>query len=224
MALARHRSMPGAASQAGSSAGDVPVLAASEPWPLGAHCDAEGTHFAVFSRDAIAMELLVFEIGGGSAPSFRVALDPAQHRTGDIWHVRAGADLRGRCYAFRATGPPVADRRHQFDPEKPLLDPYASLVTALPEPQAGKERVPAESQIYAGIITDQVFDWQGVTSPRRAWTDTIIYETHVRGLTIHPSSGARHPGQYLGVIEKIPYLQSLGITAVELLPVQAFGP
>ena len=222
MALARHLFMPGAASQAGSSAGDVPVLAASEPWPLGAHCDAEGTHFAVFSRDAIAMELLVFEIGGGSAPSFRVALDPAQHRTGDIWHVRAGADLRGRCYAFRATGPPVADRRHQFDPEKPLLDPYASLVTALPEPQAGKERVPAESQIYAGIITDQVFDWQGVTSPRRAWTDTIIYETHVRGLTIHPSSGARHPGQYLGVIEKIPYLQSLGITAVELLPVQAF--
>ena len=172
----------------------------------------------------MAMELLVLENAGAPTPSIRVALDRAQHRTGDIWHVRIGADLRGRCYAFRATGPPVADRRYRFDPEKPLLDPYASLVTGLsaPEPPDGKGRVLDESQSYAGIITDQVFDWQGVTSPRRPWSDTIIYETHVRGLTIHPSSGAQYRGQYLGVIDKIPYLQSLGITAIELLPVQAF--
>lgn len=203
------------------------MITPGEPWPLGARCDGAGTNFAVLSRHATLVELWIFDNAGASDPSIRVVLDRHLHRTGDIWHVRVGADLRGHGYLIRATGPSVSDPRFRFDSRQLLLDPYAALIAACPAhaiPHPDGQEPGVGNQAFKGVVTDQEFDWQGVTSPQHPWADTIIYEAHVRGLTIHPSSGARYGGQYRGVIEKIPYLQALGITALELLPVQAFDP
>ena len=196
-----------------------------DPWPLGAHVCCDGTNFAVFTRHAASLELWLFENVHARAPWLRIPLDPTRHRTGDIWHARVSVDLADHCYVFRATGSAPAQPGQRFDAQRLLLDPYASLVAtwAEPEAQSGDVQLPgAFKRTAAGIVTRQNFDWQGVCSPQHSWADTILYETHVRGLTIHPSSNVRHRGQYRGVVEKIPYLQSLGITALELQPVQAF--
>ena len=194
-----------------------------DPWPLGVHLCHDGTNFALFSRHAAGIELWVFENTTARNPALRIPLDPKRHRTGDIWHVRIGADLVGHCYVFRATGPAPPQARERFDAQQLLLDPHASLVAMFSPREALSEDAPLSfKRAFAGVIAQQHFDWQGLSSPQHPWADTIIYETHVRGLTLHPSSSVRHRGQYLGVIEKIPYLRSLGITALELLPVQAF--
>lgn len=202
-------------------------ISPGEPWPLGAHACCDGTNFAIFSRHAQQLELWIFDTVKARTPSRRVLLDPACYRTGDIWHVRIGEDLRGRCYALRAHAPALTDVDDRFVPEQLLLDPFAAAVlprsAPVPDPAGGANAAPLRCA-YVGIITDPRFDWQGVSSPKRPWSETIIYETHVRGLTAHPSANAEHPGQYLGLIEKIPHLRELGVTAVELLPVQGFDP
>ncbi len=193
-----------------------------EPWPLGAHTCCDGTNFAVFSRHAIQMELWLFEAPDAPTPSLRV---PIRHRTGDIWHVRIPEDLRGRCYALRALGPEPSGTAARFDPQQLLLDPYARVIvhSSIQQVRSGDARVPGSFRRRAvSVVIRDEFDWQGVASPRRPWSDTVIYEMHVRGFTQHVSSGVLHRGQYLGVVERKPYLQSLGVTAVELLPVQAF--
>jgi glycogen operon protein len=179
-----------------------------DPLVLGMYEVAGGFNFAIFSRHATRLRLVLF--GDGHEPVATITLDPERHRTGDIWHVRLIGDLCGLGYAFEAEGPWLPEEGHRFDPGKRLLDPYASGVAAR-----------ADGSLV-GLIADHRFDWQGDEPLRLPWRDTIIYETHVRGLTIHPSSSVRHPGQYLGVVEKIPYLRELGVTAVELLPVQEF--
>lgn len=202
-------------------------IAPGEPWPLGAHACCDGTNFAIFSRHAAQVELWVFDTPQARTPSLRVALDPARHRTGDIWHIRIGEDLRGRCYALRAHAPALADVGDRLVSEPLLLDPFAATIVPRSLPVANDAEVgeaPPVRCAFFGIITDQRFDWQGISPPNHAWSETIICETHVRGSTAHPSAGVTHPGQYLGLIEKIPYLRELGVTAVELLPVQAFAP
>ena len=193
-----------------------------EPWPLGAHACCDGTNFAVFSRHATQVELWLFEVPDAPTPWLRV---PLTHRTGDIWHVRLSEDLRGRCYAFRAVGADPPSKAARFDPQQLLLDPYSRLVAHC---SVQDVRLATSLQMFkrraVSVVIGRTFDWQGVAPPRHLWTDSIIYETHVRGLTQHVSANVEHSGQYLGVVEKIPYLKSLGITAVELLPVQAFEP
>jgi glycogen operon protein len=122
-------------------------------------------------------------------------------------------DLRGKLYALQADGPRSRAGGDDFDPHRTLLDPYAATVTDLSAGSRGR-----------CVIADQRFDWGDDAPLRHPWSETILYETHVRGLTIDPSSGVRRPGEYLGVIEKIPYLRELGVTALELMPVQAFAP
>jgi len=195
-----------------------------EPLPLGLHDCHDGTNLAVFSRHATRMVLLLYEGVNAPSPCMKVDLEADHHRTGDVWHVRLHGDLRGMLYALQADGPSTVDRGHRFQPERLLLDPYAASVSgdAGGRPPAS----PAEpgARTRRSVITDHWFDWQDEVRPRHPWNETVIYETHVRGLTVHPSSGAAHPGQFLGVIEKIPYLKRLGVTAVELMPVQAFDP
>ncbi|WP_262267464.1 glycogen debranching protein GlgX [Microvirga yunnanensis] len=195
-----------------------------EPLPLGLHDCRGGMNLAVFSRHASRMALLLFESVDATSPFMRVELEPKRHRTGDVWHVRLQGDLEGLLYVMQADGPRGLAQGHRFQPDQPLLEPYAALVAggtwsrrpvALPHPADRTRRC---------VITDQGFDWQDDVRPRHPWSRTIIYETHVRGLTAHSSAGAAHPGQFLGVVEKIPHFQRLGITAVELLPVQAFDP
>ncbi|WP_414473893.1 glycogen debranching protein GlgX [Microvirga sp. M2] len=188
------------------------------PLMLGMHEVHDGFNFAVFSRHATRVSLLLFEVSGPE-PFQTVDLDPVHHRTGDIWHIRLRGDLVGKAYALRVDGPSDPHSGSLFDPRVLLLDPYA---TAVVPPPPGASIEPSAPFPPRALIVEQGFDWGDHPFRRRPWRDTIIYETHVRGLTVHPSSGVTHPGQYLGLIEKIPYLQALGITAVELMPVQEF--
>ncbi|MGJ3264713.1 MAG: glycogen debranching protein GlgX [Salinarimonas sp.] len=184
-----------------------------EPLPLGLHECCDGSNIAVFSRHATAMTLLLYETAGAAEASLRLPLDARRHRTGDIWHARLAGDLRGRFYALQADGPRSPANGHEFDPDRTLLDPYAGSVTGLSGGAGAR-----------CVIADQDFDWADDAPPRHPWSETILYETHVRGLTIDPSSGVRRPGEYLGLVEKIPYLRQLGVTALELMPVHAFDP
>ena len=176
------------------------------PLPLGAFRVDGGTNFAVFSRNATAMELLLYDRADDATPAEIVPLDPLRHRTGDVWHVWLDRTLSRHWYALRT------------EPGGPaLLDPGAVALAGVGEWDL---RAPGIAKALAGM---PAFDWGDERRPARPWRDMVIYETHVRGLTIHPSSGVAHPGQYLGVAEKVPYLRELGITAIELMPVQEFS-
>jgi glycogen operon protein len=195
-----------------------------EPLPLGLHDCRDGTNLAVFSRHATRMTLLLYESVNAPLPSLKIDLEPDHHRTGDVWHVRLHGDLRGMFYTLQADGPMESDKGYRFQPDQLLLEPYASAVSGEAWSLSPTGPSQAAARTRRCVITDQWFDWQDATRPLHPWSETIIYETHVRGLTVHPSSGAAHPGQFLGVVEKIPYLKRLGITAVELMPIQAFDP
>jgi len=201
------------------------LIGQGQPLPLGLSRSDDGFNLAVFSRHATGMGLLIFD-GSHGQPVETIVLDPNRNRSGDIWHARLSFDIRGKSYSLRVEGPWSPERGHRFDPRAPLLDPYAMALrgstdwhAAAPEP-LGEQPHP----IYSArtLVTDHEFDWQDDTAPQHSWADTVIYETHVRGLTIHPSSAVVHRGTYLGLVEKIPYLRALGITAVELMPVQEF--
>ena len=171
------------------------------------------------------MDLLVFD-SNDRVPVEVIALDPSSNRSGDIWHAQLSSAFRGKSYALRVEGPWCPEHGHRFDPRLPLIDPYAVALTGTSDWQTvyvdrlGEEPNPVRS--VCALAADGGFDWQGDTLPRLPWSETVIYETHVRGLTVHPSSGVIHGGSYLGVIEKIPYLSALGVTAIELMPVQEF--
>lgn len=194
-------------------------LGFGDPLPLGLTRTCDGFNLAVFSRHASAVSVLLFD-PATDALIETVALDPERNRTGDIWHVALTDQAAGKAYALKVDGPWAPEQGHRFDGRTCLLDPCAPAVVGTAD---GRDQRVLGSGSLRGLITEDRFDWQNDVPPRHAWKDTVIYETHVRGLTIHSSSGARHPGQYLGVAEKIPYLRGLGITAVELMPVQEFA-
>ncbi|SHI40683.1 glycogen operon protein [Roseomonas rosea] len=177
------------------------------PLPLGPSETADGFNIAVVSRHATRLSVLLFDASGAMLGSF--PLDPRRHRTGDVWHLRLVGALRGCSYALRAEGPWAPEKGHRFDPHDLLLDPYATAI--LGPPLAGEARC---------LLLEHRFDWAGDRPPRHPWRETLIYETHVRGFTIGHGSGVLHGGRFLGVAEMIPYLQALGVTAVELMPVQ----
>jgi isoamylase len=201
------------------------LIGQGKPLPLGLSQADEGFNLAVFSRHATGIGLLIFD-GRHEQPIEIIALDPNSNRSGDIWHARLSSDIRGKSYALRVEGPWSPERGLRFDPRSPLLDPYALALMGSSEWHATTPGPLGERPhpIYSAraLATEHGFDWQGDVHPRHSWADTVIYETHVRGLTIHPSSGIVHRGNYLGLVEKIPYLHALGITAVELMPVQEF--
>ena len=182
-----------------------------EPLALGVTEAAGGINLAVFSRHATAMTLLLFG-PEGSGPLATLSLNPERHRTGDVWHAHLSGDLRGLTYGLRAEGTFDPSEGHRFNSDLVLLDPYASAICA-----GGEDGPPA-----LGVVADHRFGWGDDRPPRRPWQDTILYEAHLRGLTAHPSSEVTHPGSYLGLVEKIPYLQRLGVTAVEFMPLQEF--
>ncbi|HLZ01084.1 MAG TPA: glycogen debranching protein GlgX [Bradyrhizobium sp.] len=204
----------------------VPTLLTGpgKPLPLGLSQSDTGFNLAVFSRHATGVGLLVFD-SDDREPVEVIALDPSSNRSGDIWHAQLSSDIRGKGYALRVEGPWCPDHGHRFDPRLPLIDPYAIALTGTSDwhkvdvDLLGKQ----PNALVRALVTDVEFDWQGDTPPRLPWSETVIYETHLRGLTVHPLSGVVHRGSYLGVIETIPYLCVLGITAIELMPVQEFS-
>ena len=190
------------------------------PLPLGVHDCSDGFNFAVFSRHAERIELLIFADMASAQPLWSFDLDPVCHRTGDIWHALVEGVRWGQAYAYRVHGPWAPEEGHRFDGNALLLDPYA-LAVAVPLDLDDPEPA-ARPTAGRCLLVNRRFDWQGTARPRTPWSQTVIYETHVRGLTIHPSANCGHQGTFLGVIDKIPYFRELGITAVELMPVQEF--
>ncbi len=206
------------------------------PLPLGVYDCCDGFNFAVFSRHATSVELLLFDDTDSAEPSATIRLDPPAQKTGDIWHLIVRGVRWGQAYAFRVHGPSEPERGLRFDHSKLLLDPYALAIggtRCFDHPRIMQPGLPATRETSGvrrsptrqikNLLVDRRFDWDGAGKPRTPWSKTVIYETHVRGLTIHPSSCVAHPGTFLGVIQKIPYLRSLGITALELMPVQEFN-
>lgn len=177
----------------------------------------DGVQFVVFSRHATAMRVLLYDTPADSEPVEVVSFDPTHDRWGDVWSIFIPGLKHGQLYHFQADGPfdPIAG--HRFDPTARLIDPYSkALAGHFLQHTDGIIRPPKS------VVIDDDFDWRGDRQLRHELADTIIYELHIRGFTASPSSGVVHPGTYLGVIEKIPYLKSLGVTAVELMPVHEF--
>jgi glycogen operon protein len=195
--------------------------------PLGATLVDGGVNFSLFSRAAASVELVLFDRVEDAKPSRTVRLDPARNRSYYYWHVFIPGVFPGQLYGYRIEGPSAGACGSRFDPSKILLDPYARGV-AVPDGYDREAARPAEDNAAAamkGAVTDPaVYDWEGDLPLRRPSSRTIIYEMHVRGFTRDPSSGVGETtrGTFAGLVEKIPYLQELGITAVELLPVFAF--
>lgn len=176
----------------------------------------EGVNFSVFSRHATSLSLVLFE-KASSEPVAEIPLYPDINRTGDIWHIFiVGIDPTLR-YGYRADGPyDPTGKGHWFNKENLLLDPYAR---ALGGGQVWGLRA---VQQHCCIVSD-AFDWEGDRPLNLHLKDSVIYELHVRGYTVHESSGINNRGTYRGLVEKIPYIKSLGVTAVELLPVFEFN-
>jgi glycogen operon protein len=194
--------------------------------PLGASVHADGVNFSVFSKNATGIELLLFDREGASRPSRSIALDPERNRTYHYWHVFVPGIGPGQIYGYRAHGPFQPAEGLRFDPRHLLLDPYGLAVVGPdgdPRDRSGDDT----GRAMRSVVADpRAYDWEGDVPLQRPCAQTVIYELHVRGFTRHPSSGvaADRAGTYAGLIEKIPYLQDLGVTAVELLPVFQFDP
>jgi len=203
-------------------------IAPGEPEPLGASPAGDGTNFALFSRDAEAVHLVLFG-ADGREPTDVIRMT----RTGDTHHTFVAAVGPGRMYGYRVSGPWDPGQGLRFNDAKLLIDPYARAVSSRPHDREGilcgydrrhDDRVADERDSAPvaprSLVVDPSFDWQGDRPPRMPYEDLVIYEAHVRGFTAHPSSGVASPGTYLGFIERIPHLVGLGVNAVELLPVQ----
>ena len=208
------------------------------PFPLGVHLHDDGAQFALFSRGASAVSLLLFASPEDILPFQTIELDPAYNRTGDIWHVWVEGVCAGQCYGYRVDGPYRPLEGQRFNRNRLLIDPYATALSTRPQwdflkakgydPESPLKDLSLSGRDNADsvprcVITGNRFDWQEDRPPRRPWSEIIIYETHVKGLTIHPSSGVDRPGTFSGVIQKIPHFKSLGITAIEFLPIQEFN-
>lgn len=204
-------------------------LSKSKSFPVGATLLPDGVNFSIYSRSATAMELLFFDHVDTAAPSRTIWLDPQNNRTFSYWHIFVQGVCAGQMYGFRAHGPYEPLLGMRFDPDKVLLDPYGRGV-AMPtrfSRRAACQPGDNTAQAMKSVIVDVArYDWEGDAPLRRPFSDTIIYEMHVRGFTRHPNSGVapQKRGTYAGLIDKIPYLQELGITAVELLPTFQFDP
>jgi isoamylase len=197
--------------------------------PIGATLSKGGVNFSVFSRNATAIELLLFDRVDGAAPSGVVHLDPAIHRTYHYWHAFVPGVGPGQVYAYRVHGPFEPARGLRFDATKVLLDPYGRAVavpTGYSRQAAARAGDNAATAMKSVVVDVRAYDWDGDAPLHRPAAQTIVYEMHVRGFTRHPSSGvtASRRGTYAGLVERIPYLQQLGVTAVELLPVFQFDP
>ena len=195
--------------------------------PIGATLRDGGVNFSLYSRPARRVELLLFEAADAAQPSRVIALEPGTHRSYHYWHVHVPGVRAGQLYAYRVHGPNEPDRGVRCDAAQVLLDPYGRGVVVPPGYDRGTLTTAGDHAAIAmkSVVVDpSAYDWEGDHPLRRPATQSVIYEMHVAGFTRHPNSGvdASRRGTYAGMIDKIPYLQDLGVTAVELLPVFHF--
>ncbi len=203
-------------------------LSPGQPYPIGTTVQPGGVNFCVFSKNATAMELLLFDSENDSRPASVIRLDPEHHRTFYYWHVFVPSLGAGQLYGYRVHGPFTPERGRRFDGSKVLVDPYArAVVYGANYSREAAKRFGVDNVAYCikSVVVDTAhYDWEGDAPLRRPYSGSVIYEMHVGGFTRHPSSGVapEKRGTYAGLIEKIPYLKELGVTAIELLPVQQF--
>jgi isoamylase len=196
-------------------------------FPLGATICPGGVNFSVFSKSATGVELLLFDRTDDPKPARTVHLDPKENKTYHYWHAFVPDIQQGQIYAYRVEGGFEPERGLRFDRQKVLLDPYGKAVV-IPKTYnrllASQPGDTAETSMKSVVADTSAYDWEGDVPLKRPFARTIIYEMHVRGFTVHPNSGVspEKRGTYAGLIEKIPYLKDLGITAVELLPVYQY--
>jgi len=198
-------------------------------YPLGASVQADGVNFAIYSQYASEVFLLLFD-DPGADPTDIIKLEP---RTRYIWHSFVRGLKPGQLYGYKIRGEYNPARGMRFNENKLLIDPYAKALTGkfrnadnlllAYEVQSFEKDRSLDSRdntavVPKCVVMDDRFDWHGDAPPNIAWEKLVIYEIHLKGFTAHPSSGVKHPGTYLGFIEKIPYLRELGVNAVEFLP------
>ena len=194
-------------------------------YPIGATVHPDGVNFCIFSKNCTALELLLFDDVDAPRPARVIRLDPQRNRTFYYWHVFVPGIHAGQLYGYRAYGPLQPHAGLRFDPGKVLLDPYGRGVMLSERYDRHAAASPGDNCAHAMksvVIDSKAYDWEGDTPLKYSYSGTAIYELHVGGFTRHPSAGVSWPGTYLGLIEKIPYLKSLGVTTIELLPVQQF--
>jgi glycogen operon protein len=186
--------------------------------------EADGVNFSIFGAEATSVELLLYEAADSPRPFQVIALDPDSNRTRLVWHVFVEGLAVGAYYSWRMDGPDdtaVSGRR--FNVRKELSDPWAREVSdRLWDRKRAADPADAGPCALRSVVCDESFDWGGEQSIARGLEGAVIYELHVGGFTQHPSSRCAQPGTFSALAEKIPYLQELGITHVELLPVMAF--
>src|SRR5262245_45675864 len=187
--------------------------------PLGATPGLHAVNFAVFSRHCDSVHLVLFE-DGHEEPYAEISLDPALNRTGDIWHLFVHNLKPGTLYGYRVNGLFAPRAGHRFNQRAILLDPYARALSG-GHPHGTRHEF-RNRPVRLGKVVAEDFDWEGDVRPNTPLAQTVLYELHLRGFTQHSSSGVQAPGTFLGLVEKIPYLKSLGITAVQLMPVLEF--
>jgi len=209
------------------------IVESGANFPLGATLTPDGVNFAVYSKNATEVFLLLFDKTDGD-PTDVIRIT---NRDKFIWHAMIRGLRAGQLYGYKVRGEYRPEWGLRFNEAKLLLDPYAKAVTGKfqnkenlllsydPQP-GGDDRRPDKRDnttiVPKGVVIDDGFDWQGVTAPDLKLEQLVIYEVHVKGFTAHPSSGVRNSGTYLGFIDKIPHLQQLGINAVELMPIHEY--
>jgi len=196
-------------------------------FPLGATVSPEGVNFCVYSSTCSGLELLLFDAASDTEPTQTIAFDPHQHRSVHYWHLFVPGLKAGQIYAYRVYGEFAPERGLRFDPDKILLDPYAKAIVGWETYRRTAAIQPGNNMAHAlkcVVVDSSAYDGENDIPLQVPYAKSIIYELHVGGFTRHPGSGvaAEKRGTYAGLIEKIPYLKSLGVNAVELLPIHQF--
>lgn len=206
------------------------------PYPLGAMWDGEGVNFALFSENATGLELCLFDSPDSDKESCRIRIE---ERTDQVWHAYLPEIRPGQMYGYRVHGPYEPEAGHRFNPSKLLIDPYSKALTGtvkrseamfaypIGDPEADLVRDDRDNaaSVPKSVVIEQAFTWSEDQLLRTPWDKTIIYEVHVKGFTMrHPDVPGDLRGTYAGLATPvaIEYLQRLGVTAVELLPVHHF--
>jgi glycogen operon protein len=206
------------------------------PYPLGATWDGNGVNFALFSEHAATVDLCLFDAGPDGQETARIHM---VERSNLVWHAYLPDVRPGQCYGYRVHGPYEPGAGHRFNPHKLLLDPYTKAIAGTidwspslfgyqldhDEQDLSFQEDDSAAGLPKCVVVDSAFDWDGDTHPDRPLHETLIYEAHVKGLTMqHPDVPPEQRGTFAGLAcpPIIEYLQSLGITAIELMPVHHF--
>jgi isoamylase len=192
--------------------------------PVGITTNTDGVNFSLFSEAATEVLLLLFDSADAVEPMQTIRFDPFRNKTFHFWHVFVRGCHPGTFYAFRVGGPNDPAAGYRFNPNKVLIGPYARGISKHLWKRAGAidPHDNLATSMRCAVVDPSAYEWEGDQPLKRPIHQSIIYEMHVGGFTRSPSAGVAHPGTFAGMMEKIPYLQALGVTAVELLPIFEF--